>query len=444
MKTDYSVDKVPFWPIFLTMTLMNLSSSIETILDETIIGHLLNEEAFGAVNLLEPYTSFGFLCSELLCMGGLALMVRALGEGDKERASHLFGHCVTVVSIFSLVYFLIYLLFGKQLVYVVANDSAVYSYALDALRGQTGLVLVNGIDSLLCIYVMYMGGAALCVFSNVVYLLSNVVLSQVLGSKLGIFGVTFASFLATVIDILIILLFFVKKEHRIPFRLHIDFSLFKEIASLKMGESALLVSFVLVEFVFNRIALKNFGVVGLGAIAITIDLYYFVLIMSAGISEFETVSLNAYMGQKSEKRISRSMKIVFLAGVLEALFFCVLIIAAAPHLAEWMGNDDPELLRTTKECAYAFSLLPVTGMFIRIVSVFYQYTGRVMRALYGFVFGLGLFPCAMALMFGSFSPVILSLCFTIGSLSAIILWLVYMKFIKKEKLIDPHSALESH
>ena len=50
-----NLQTVRFFPIFLAATLAVMIDSVQLLIDETVVGNLFDDVAFGAINLLEPY-----------------------------------------------------------------------------------------------------------------------------------------------------------------------------------------------------------------------------------------------------------------------------------------------------------------------------------------------------------------------------------------------------
>lgn len=55
ISTNNKAKTVRFFPIFLGASLAVIIDSIQLLLDETVVGNLFDDVAFGAINLLEPY-----------------------------------------------------------------------------------------------------------------------------------------------------------------------------------------------------------------------------------------------------------------------------------------------------------------------------------------------------------------------------------------------------
>ena len=121
---------IPFFPVFFGATLGVVLEVIATLVDEIIVGNILDDEAFVAVNHIEPYTVFETFLAYMVTVAGAALIVRAHGAGDREKMSELFSQTMIMCGICGIILTLIYVLFTPQLVSFVADDPAVYENAL--------------------------------------------------------------------------------------------------------------------------------------------------------------------------------------------------------------------------------------------------------------------------------------------------------------------------
>lgn len=87
---------VRFFPIFLAATLAVMIDSVQLLIDETVVGNLFDDVAFGAINLLEPYLLLEEFFSYLICVGGTALIVRARGGGGGGESLMRCRSCSTI------------------------------------------------------------------------------------------------------------------------------------------------------------------------------------------------------------------------------------------------------------------------------------------------------------------------------------------------------------
>ena len=158
---------IPFFPVFFGATLGVVLEVIATLVDEIIVGNILDDEAFVAVNLIEPYTVFETFLAYMVTVAGAALIVRAHGAGDREKMSELFSQTMIMCGICGTILTLIYVLFTSQLVSFVADDPAVYENALGYFKAIRFYPLVDMFDTFLFAFVLY--GNGFCQFYKGLY-----------------------------------------------------------------------------------------------------------------------------------------------------------------------------------------------------------------------------------------------------------------------------------
>lgn len=72
----------------IPLMLLNLINTAYALVDTFFVGKI-NELAVGAVSLVSPVLNCGNALIAGLCAAAVALISRALGEGDKEKATRV-------------------------------------------------------------------------------------------------------------------------------------------------------------------------------------------------------------------------------------------------------------------------------------------------------------------------------------------------------------------
>ena len=98
--------------------------------------------------------------------------------------------------------------------------------------------------------------------------------------------------------------------------------------------------------------------------------------------------------------------------------------------------DDPEALKITVNALRFFAVVPVGICMTRILSVFYQYTERIIRATAILMLSWGVFPALLCFLLGQVSLVGLIIGFTLGLVAILPILFVYVRIIKREKFFD--------
>lgn len=427
---------VRFFPVFLGATAGVLLEVIATLIDEIIVGNLFTDEVFASVNLITPYTLLEVFVAYLV--GGFVapLIVRARGAGDRQRMSKLFSHGITACGMAGIGMTLIYVVFTPQLVRLVADNPAVYDNALAYFKAMRFYPLLDMFDTFLFTYVLYSSGFVSFYTAIIARIGINAVLSWVLGSQMGVMGIGLASLISLAVALAIKLTFLLSKKHGLKFRLRFSAQDALEIAKLGFSESALSLFIVLLEMAINAFTLKTYGVAGVAAVSVVINIFEVVFYLSEGISEYETVAVNDSIGKNSSQSMDHAIRITIRAALIEGAVLFGLVLLGSGVLPEAFDIDNEETFRLA---SVMLRILAPAALFIcltRITAVFYQFTQRIPRTLILFSTAIALFPILFGRLLGAIAPEGIAVGIALGPVAAFVLMVIYVRFIKKEKLFD--------
>lgn len=427
---------VRFFPIFIGAITGVLLEIIATLVDEIIVGNLFDDAAFASVNLIEPYTFFEIFLAYLVTVAAAALIVRARGAYDHKKMSELFSQTIIVCGICGAALTLIYVLFTPQLVRFVADDPAVYDNALAYFRAIRFYPLVDVLDTFMFTYVLYSGGYVYFYIGIIARIGLNALLSWVLGSQLGLVGIGLASIISLVVALAIKCTFLLTKKHGLRFRWYLNFREVLEIARLGFPESAVYMFVVLFEMTVNAFTLNKYGVDGVTAVAVVINLFEIAFYLGEGVSEYEIVAVNDSIGKNSSRSMDRAIKITLRGTLIEGLVLVGLILLGSGVLPEAFDINNPETVRLASTM---LMILSPSALFIclsRVTAVFYQYTRRIPRTLILFGLAIAGLPIFFAVLFGQIAPEGIATGIALGPVSALGLMFIYVRWFKKEKLFD--------
>jgi Na+-driven multidrug efflux pump len=427
---------VPFFPIFTVATLAVFLDIVSIILDEAVVGNMFDDTAFGALNLLEPYSLCENFLGYLICVGGTALIMRAHGEGDNKKMNDIFSLCISCCLIVGVFFVAVFTVFKAPLADMVAGETDAASSVQNLLLWERLRVFVEPFYTFLITYVLYMGGMIFCVIALLVFISCNLGLSILLGKSIGLGGVVLATGLSQIVAITILCLFFFVKKPGIRPRFYLNANLTKRIVTISFPESSYLMAFGLMNAVVNAVALKNYDIQGLVVMSVLINAFETVAFFSEGISEYETVAMNEYLGQGNQERFNQCIRTSIRAAIIEGLAFSIMLFVGPGTVASIFDVDDPEALKITVNALRFFAVVPVGICMTRILSVFYQYTERIIRATAILMLSWGVFPALLCFLLGQVSLVGLIIGFTLGLVAILPILFVYVRIIKREKFFD--------
>ena len=427
---------VRFFPVFLGATAGVLLEVIATMVDEIVVGNLFTDEAFAAVNLIEPYTFFEIFIAYLVTVAAAALIVRAHGADDHERMSEIFSQTIIMCGIAGIALTSVYVLFTPQLVRFVADDPSVYDNALAYFKAIRFYPLVDVFDTFMFTYVLYRGGYVHFYAGIITRIGLNVALSWILGSQMGLFGIGLASIISLLVALLIKCTFLLNKKHGLRFRWHLNLRDVLGIARVGFPESAYTLFSVLMELAINTFTLRNYGAAGVAAVSVVINIFELTFYLSEGISEYEIVAVNDSIGKNSSASMDRAIRITLRAALIEGGVLIGIILLASGALPEAFDIDNEE---TARLATVMLQILAPTAVFIclsRVTAIFYQYTRRISRTLFLFGMSVAVLPSLFGILLGRISIEGMSVGIALGPAVSFFLMYIYVRFIKKEKLFD--------
>jgi Na+-driven multidrug efflux pump len=387
----------------MAATLSVLIDSIRLLVNETVVGNLFDDVAFGAINLVEPYMILVEFFSYLICVGGTAMLVRARGAKKPEEMQRLFNHCVTCCLILGLFFFAVFSLFNEWFVSLVTQNSAAHPYTLEAFFWERFYLLLLPLYVFMFTYVLYFDGALVNSVTMVLMTIVDTGLSVYLGRKMGIGGVTCATFIAHCLSVVILSSFVIAKHKGFPYRPYVNPDYIKELTPLGLPESCFLLALVILEAGINALALKRYSIQGVAVAAVVINLYEIVAYVSEGISEYETLAVNWALGDRNREEVRYGMRVTLRAVLIESLVFSLLFLFAAPLIVEAFDIDSAETAKTAVLAIRILALSPLAIITARVTAIFHQYTEKLRQAALIWICCIGLIPLLLAAVLGSVS-----------------------------------------
>lgn len=101
MESDELFARMPTRRLFFTAALPGavsmLASALYDLLDGVLVGRILGETAFAAINLAMPFVILVFAVGDLFGVGSSVPIAISLGEGDRDKANNVFTCSVLMI-----------------------------------------------------------------------------------------------------------------------------------------------------------------------------------------------------------------------------------------------------------------------------------------------------------------------------------------------------------
>ncbi len=111
-----------------------LASNIYFLCESLLVGRLLGEAAFAALNLALPFVLINFAFADLIGVGSSVVLAIKLGEGEKELADRLFSTAVLLIFALLTLSSIVFYTIAPWIFSVMGADSEVAALAVGYMR----------------------------------------------------------------------------------------------------------------------------------------------------------------------------------------------------------------------------------------------------------------------------------------------------------------------
>lgn len=325
-----------------------IAISCYILADTFFVSSSLGTNGLAALNLAIPAYNFVHGTGLMLGMGGATRFSILKSRRENAAADGVYTNTLYLSALFSLLFFLIGLLFASPLTALLGADEAIFPMSRTYLQVMllfSPAFILN--DVFLC-FVRNDGNPRLAMIATVTSSLSNVVLDYVFMFPfgMGIFGAVLATGLSPVIGVLIMAPHWARKKK--------GFHLIRtgvrggDLASVfALGFPSLLsqLSSGIVMIVFNSIILRLAGNTGVAAYGVIANLSLVITSIYTGIAQGVQPLISREYGRGNRDRQRQYLRFSMISmAVLSAAVYAVIFFFAGP-IAQIFNSEKNELLQ---------------------------------------------------------------------------------------------------
>ncbi len=111
-----------------------LAMSVYNVIEGALIGNLLGETAFAAVNIAMPFVMINFALADLVGVGSSVPISISLGRGDKKTANNYFSCSVILIFVTAVIMGVVLFALAPSLVRFLGADGALAEFAASYVR----------------------------------------------------------------------------------------------------------------------------------------------------------------------------------------------------------------------------------------------------------------------------------------------------------------------
>ncbi|KWZ98915.1 MATE efflux family protein [Anaerococcus hydrogenalis] len=310
-----------------------IAFSCYTLMDTYFVSVKLGADGLAALNI-----AFPFFC----LLNGLGLMY-GIGGGIKyaicksrnseKRANRIFTSAFLLALVTGIIFFIIGILFSEKLVVILGSDNSIFDITNTYLKVMLLFAPAFLLNNIMQAFVRNDKNPRLSMIAMIIGSVSNVILDYIFIFPLdmGIFGAIFATGLAPIISMLIILPYILKRKNGFHLtKIKLDLESILEIISKGFTAFITEATSGIVMFVFNLLILGISGNLGVAAFGIVSVISLVVIAIYTGLSQGIQPIISHYYGKNDKEKVEKILKYGFITQI-----FLSLII----YLTIYFGRD---------------------------------------------------------------------------------------------------------
>ena len=423
------------------MMLSMIVQSVYNIVDSMFVAHI-NENALTALSLVFPFQIFMIGISVGTGVGVNALLSRSLGEKNQKNANLAAKNGIFLAVVFSIVFAIVGILFGKQFILAQTSDPQIVKYSLEYLNVITIFSFGTFMQMMFERLLQATGKTVLSMITQIVGAVTNLILDPImifglLGfPALGVKGAAIATVIGQSLAGLLALYFNIKKNDDINISLKgfkPDFRIIKTIFSVGFPSILMQTIGSFLTYFINKF-LISFTPTAVSVYGIYFSLQSFVFMPVFGLNNGMVPIIAYNYGARNKKRILDTIKLSIITAVL-IMLTGLAIFQTIPAQLLALFDASEEMLAIGVPALRIISLSFIFAGFSIICGSVFQALGNGFLSLIISITRQLIFILPLVYILGHFfglSAVWFSI--PIAEISSLILSIIFLRYILRKKV----------
>ncbi|MEG1996103.1 MAG: MATE family efflux transporter [Oscillospiraceae bacterium] len=371
-------------------------SSIYMISDGIFVGRFIGEHALAAVNLVMPIAMIIFALSNMIAVGSSVKVAIALGEGEIQKAKHLFSASVLIIIGIGAIFSVLGIIFAKPLIYFLIKDTLLaemaYKYLQVFMLSFPLIMPLFALDN----FLRTCGKAKYSMWVNIVVSLLNIVLDWFFIAHLRL-GIEFSA-ISSVASMFIGAIFsyapFFTKNITLHFtKPKMSFAEFRKIVYNGASEFFSSIAGSFISTVINIFLLALGGAIAVASYSIVMYIDTVLIGVLYGVLDAVSPAVSYNLGAKQTKRAFSFFKVCCISTAALS-FLCLAVVMLFPGFLTslFVKGDDPLMTTMTVNALLLFAPSYVFTWFNMVTSAFLTAMDKPKESMLIMVFRAIIFP----------------------------------------------------
>ncbi|MBS5989398.1 MATE family efflux transporter [Anaerococcus hydrogenalis] len=358
-----------------------IAFSCYTLMDTYFVSVKLGAEGLAALNIAFPIFCLLNGLGLMYGIGGGIKYAICKSRNSEKRANRIFTSALLLALVTGIIFFIIGLLFSKEIVIFLGADNNIFDITNTYLKVMLLFAPAFLLNNIMQAFVRNDKNPRLSMIAMISGSISNVILDYIFIFPLdmGIFGAIFATGLAPIISMLIIMPYILKRKNGFHFiKMKVDVESILEIISKGFTAFITEATSGIVMFVFNLLILGISGNLGVAAFGIISVISLVVIAIYTGLSQGIQPIISHYYGKNDKKKVEKILKYGLLTQMFISLIIYITIYFGRDLFASFYNEEGNIILQryASQGMVLYFLACPFIGINI-VTSTFFASTEKV-------------------------------------------------------------------
>lgn len=362
-------------PSIITMVLVSFYSAI----DSWFLAQYVSTNAMAAISIVLPYSNLIWGLAVMFTCGSCALVGIKLGEGKRDIANTYFTSIFWFLTVFTTIFAVIAFLNIEKIIYALGATTILFEDCYIYLKYMVLGTPILAIKLFLEYYIRLDGKPIYSLAMSLTGFLLNIILDYytivILGW--GVFGASLSTIISIAISALMGIFYFRFYKTNLKFtNFKWNGEFFLKSSFNGAGEMLTELSSGIVTIFFNIAIIKFAGENGVAAMAVNINIFYFLISIYLGIATGAQPAISYSYGAQNKLRLSEIISHCKKAILIGSLLVFTIARFYGSNIISWYIGDNQQVIVLASQGLKLFSYCFIFLGFNIFIAGFYTAIGN--------------------------------------------------------------------
>ena len=400
MNWKHSLGRRKFNAILLASILEMVVGVLMSLIDTAVTGHVIGTIGLSAMNMVAPITGFTIFSESLFSVGTSMLYARYAGRYEQEKADRALGTGILMSLAVGLITSVsVSLILPPYLSYMGVSEE-IRSLVSLFMRFIVIEMAVKPLYELFTQMVFADGDEVLGTVASISETVLNLILSVLLGLRMGMTGISLATLLSTLIAFALLCLHLVNDKNTLHPRFSPDTEDIRWAALAGANDSAMFFLLPVMFFIVTKIIILRIGEYYLPVLTVINSILELPVVFEATGEAMRPI-MPIYVGDRNTDALRNLLTYSLGINMLAAILFSALLLAFGGLIPLFFDIEDPHLFDTCRTGLRIFAVSCPGSALVAEFNSYYLNTGRPRLAFFENVLNQLISIVLLVLLFGS-------------------------------------------